>query len=205
MTRRLATQVKNKFLSQVPIKIKVCDNMNNLRLRLIYLEAVRRLHDAETLSLAMGFAEDSDSPYLLRLLGLELLIKFVFESVLNKPAHGHAYEKLFDELPRELQDRILLLAGERIGPSDLGNSHKMVFKEWGANFVALRYPWEKYTNPSEEQYFEIGKKWIDEGAPLPDAVFRYHPEELYGVLEALRRVAAELANPLLQRTSSGSS
>ena len=129
----------------------------------------------------------------------------MFESVLHKPAHGHAYEKLFDELPLELQNRILCLAGKRFGPSALGNSHKMVFKEWGENVVALRYPWEKYTNFSEERYFEIGKEWINEAAPLFDAEFRCHLEELYGVLEALRCVASELANPLLQWTTSAGS
>ena len=61
----------------------------------MHQEALQRLRDAETLSEAMALGEQSDSPYLLSLLGLELLLKFVFESVLCKPGRGHDYEKLF--------------------------------------------------------------------------------------------------------------
>ena len=170
--------------------------MNNLRLRLMHQEALQRLRDAKTLSEAMGFDEYSDSPYLLRLLGLELLLKFVFESVLKRPAWGHKYEDFFCALPFDLQARILYVAGARIGPPALASSHKSVFQDWGQNFVALRYPWERYENLSEQQYSKVGEDWVGNGAPLDEAIFRYHPKEMCGVLEALRCVAKELANPV---------
>lgn len=157
-------------------------------------EALQRLRDAETLSEAMGLGEQSDSPYLLRLLGLELLLKVVFESVLHKPAHGHKYEELFTELPNDLQARILSVAGERIGPSALVGNHASVLKELGQNFIALRYPWERYATLSEEQYSRIGSEWLAKGAPLAEATFRYHPEELVGILAALQVIVAELSH-----------
>jgi hypothetical protein len=166
--------------------------MNNLRLRLMHSEALQRLRDAHTLSEAMGFVEQSDSPYLLRLLGLELLLKLVFESSLCKRAHGHKYERLFSQLPGHLQARLLLLAGERIGRSTLTENHAAVFKEWGQNFVALRYPWERYKSLSEEQYANLGKEWAARGYPLEGARFLYYPEELFGILTALQVVTDEL-------------
>lgn len=77
----------------MPLTSNVSPRMNKLRLRLMYKEGLQRLRDAETLSEAMALGEQSDSPYLLSLLGLELLLKFVFEAVLCKPGRGHEYEK----------------------------------------------------------------------------------------------------------------
>lgn len=169
--------------------------MNKLKLRLMHKEALQRLQDAETLSQAMALGERSDSAYLLQLLGLELLLKLVFESALSKPGRGHEYEKLFSELPRDLQARLLSLAGERVGPSALAEDHESVLKEWGQNFIGLRYPWERYATLSEEQYSTVGDAWVAKGAPLEEATFRYHPEELVGLLAALRAVATEATNP----------
>jgi hypothetical protein len=172
--------------------------MNKLKLRLMHQEALRRLQDAETLSQAMVLGERSDSAYLLQLLGLELLLKIVFEAALSKPGRGHEYEKLFGELPQDLQAKLLSLAGERVGPSALAVDHEPVIKEWGQNFIALRYPWERYATLNEEQYSAVGEAWVSKGAPLEEAMFRYHPEELVGFIAALRIVAAEAA-PLIQR------
>lgn len=160
----------------------------------MHQEALQRLRDAETLSEAMALGEQSDSPYLLSLLGLELLLKFVFESVLCRPGRGHDYEKLFKELPSALQARLLCLAAERVGPSALAGNYELVLQEWGQNFIALRYPWERYETLSENQYSSVGNQWVAKGAPLEEATFRYYPEELVGFLAALRLVAAEMAN-----------
>ena len=148
----------------------------------MYEEALGRLVDAETLAGAMTLSEQSNSPYLLRLLGLELLLKLIYEITLRKPGKGHDYAKLFDELPGNLQKRVLALAGERLGPSVLCLKHTRVLQEWGMNFVALRYPWDRYPDVSEEEFARIGMQWSDEGAPLDEAVFRYFPEELFGFL-----------------------
>lgn len=169
----------------------------------MHQEALRRLKDAEALSQAMSLGESTDSTYLLQLLGLELLLKIVYESALSKPGRGHEYEKLFGELPQNLQTRLLALAGERIGPSGLAANHEFILKEWGQNFVALRYPWERYATLSEEQYSDVGEAWVSKGAPLEEATFRYHPEELVGFLSALRLVAAEAANLSFNGTPSG--
>jgi hypothetical protein len=166
--------------------------MNQLKLRLMFEEALKRLRDAKTLDDAMELCEQSDSPYLLRLLALELLLKLIHEAVLCKPANRHEYAQLFKNLPFDLQERLLSLAGERVGPSALASEHKRVLEEWGKNFIALRYPWERYANMTEDDFKLHAEAWVESGSPLEGATFRYFPEELAGLLAALRTVATEL-------------
>jgi len=66
-----------------------------------------------------------------------------------------------------------------------------VLAEWGSNFVSHRYPYERYENLTENEYRALGRAWVDNGASLEDAAFRYHPEELFGFIYAIRRVANE--------------
>lgn len=166
--------------------------MSQLKLSLMYQDALKRLRDANILFEAIGLGEQSDSPHLLRLLALELFLKVVFEFILQRPAHGHKYEELFNALPDELQKRLLAEAGEHIGPSALTEDHTSVLKELGQNFVALRYPWERYAELSEEEYSRIGNEWAAKGSPLEEAVFRYHPRELDGIIAALKNFATTL-------------
>ncbi len=178
--------------------------MSTLRFRIMHREALQRLTDAEVLYRASAIDAPSDSVHLLQLLGLELLLKLVHEVVLQeKSKHRHAYEKIFQALPTHLQSRLLKLAGERIGPSILSRDAISVLKEWGRNFIALRYPYERYDSLTEEQYAALGKQWLDAGAPIEDATFRYHPDELFGMLYALRLVAEEMANQSFQPAASG--
>lgn len=173
--------------------------MNELKLRLMLREASQRLEDADLLSNA-STTYKSDSAYLLRLLGLELLLKCIHELTLGEPpkrtglGKGHSYAAIFMALPDEAQSRILQIAGERIGPSELSNNAVRVLEEWGKNFSALRYPYEKYELLSEQQYREQGERWMRAGAPLDEAVFRYYPEELFGFIHALRTFVADAAS-----------
>lgn len=58
--------------------------------------------------------------------------------------------------------------------------------DWSHNFVALRYPYEKFLNDTAEAYLKRGDDWHAAGSPLETADFRFHPEELLGMLHALR-------------------
>lgn len=173
-------------------------------LRLMHREALQRLTDAKVLHRASAIDAPTDSVHLLQLLGLELLLKLVHEVVLQeKSKHRHAYEEIFQAFPAHLQSRLLRLAGERIGPSTLSRDAISVLKEWGRNFIDLRYPYERYDSFTEEQYAALGKQWIESGAPIEDATFRYYPEELSGILYALCLVAEEMASQSFQPTASG--
>ena len=168
----------------------------------MYEEALRRLRDAETLAGALPFDAQSDSPYLLRLLGLELLLKFIYEHTLSRSGGGHDYHILFGELPQYMQEKLLKLAGERIGPSRLSTDHISVLREWGKNFVAMRYPWERYSGLTEEQYSKLGERWVERGAKIEAATYRYYPEEMVGFLAAMGKVADDLANSSLHTDAS---
>jgi hypothetical protein len=69
------------------------------------------------------------------------------------------------------------------------------------NFVRLRYPFEAYKKMNESEYIEYGKLWVKLGAPIEEAEFQYYPEELYGLIKALREeVEKYLANNLIKPT-----
>jgi len=162
--------------------------MSDLRFRLLRKEAEKRLLDAETLEMS---GPDSDSSYLLRLLSFELFLKLAVERVTGKESFGHKYHELFSALPATAQDDLLRIAGECIGPSALSSDHLGVLKDLSDNFVKLRYPYERYSNLTEEQYAALGADWIARGAVSDEADFRYHPEELRGLLLGLREALRE--------------
>lgn len=150
-------------------------------------EAEERFDAAQLLKAA---GDTSNSAYLLDLLGFELLLKLLVEEHTGEPAPWHhRYAEVFGLLPAEVQRQILESAGERIGPSALSDEPGNVLADLGKNFIGLRYPFQKYTGMSESQYDALGEEWIGAGAPNEIATFRYHPEELFGLIHAAKRVA----------------
>ena len=157
-----------------------------MRYKLMLRESNKRLNSAELLR-ASG--DDSDSAYLLQLIGFELLLKAVVERSTGSTVYGHIYKDLFTQLSPQEQGDVLRIAGERIGPSALNSDHLGVLADLGSNFVKLRYPHEKYGHMTEQEYAQVGDAWIAAGAGTADADYRYHPEELRGLTFALQQVA----------------
>ena len=158
--------------------------MSALRHRLMYQESEKRLTSAKMLRAA---GDASDSAYLLELLAFELLLKLSFEKAVGSIAPGHhRYAEIFGSLSQVIKDEVLRLAGERVGPSELSSNLGTVLKDLGSNFVKLRYPFERYSQMTEEQYEKVGADWVANGAALADAEFRYYPEELLGLTTALQ-------------------
>ncbi|WP_288105575.1 hypothetical protein [Limnobacter sp.] len=126
---------------------------------------------------------------------MELLLKFLFEIEHSREADGfrHDYKDIFAALQSETQARLISLCGERIGPSAFTAESTQILAEWGRNFVGLRYPFERYKKLSEEQYAATSARWLQKGAKLESATFRFFPQELTGVLYALQTVANEHA------------
>ena len=149
-------------------------------------ESAKRFASAELLRAA---GDESDSAYLLQLVGFELLLKVVVERATGKEVYGHHYLPLFNELPEETQSAVLQLACEWAGTSTLTHAHESVLTDLGSNFVKLRYPYEKYSSLTHEQYQQAGEEWISRGALRAEADFRYHPEELRALTLALRQLA----------------
>ncbi len=164
----------------------------------MHREALRRLDDAKVL------AGRGDSAHLLSLLGLELLLKLIHEVTLErKTTHRHKYESIFSDLPTEIQETILKIARTRIGPSVLNSDPLKVLEEWGKNFIGLRYPYEKYEGLTEAEYSRLGEKWVEAGGLLDEAQFRFYPEELFAMVEALKQMAGDMASNSFQRIPIG--
>lgn len=161
-------------------------------LHLMYREASERLADAEALR---AVRPTSNASYLLELIAFELLLKFIAYTsepgnIERKKSFRHDYRKIFDALPPSVQSRLLALAGERIGPSRL-DDREAVFADWTANFDGLRYPFEKYENDTAGEYEQRSREWLAEGGHMEKATFRFHSEELFGMLHAVRIEAEE--------------
>lgn len=160
--------------------------MDTIRHTLMLRESAKRLASAELLRAA---GDESDSAYLLQLIGFELLLKVVVERARGTKVHGHDYLLLFNQLPEENQATVLQLAGEWAGTSALIDHHECILTDLGSNFVKLRYPYEQYSALTMEEYPRVGEDWIARGASNAEAGFQYHPEELRALTLALREVA----------------
>lgn len=161
--------------------------MDDFKRKLMLRESSSRLHSAETLRNA---GDKSDSAYLLELLGFELLLKIVFELRTGQtPPKHHRYAEIFGGLPTPTQDELLRLTGERIGPSALSTDPNSVLTEIGNNFIHLRYPYDKYAGKTQDEYQQMGIDWIERGAKNEEAVFRYFPEELFGLTASMKKIA----------------
>lgn len=155
-----------------------------LQIRLMSQEADGRLADAEFLE---SRAEStSDSAYQLRLLAFELLLKATVRIHEGMPGRSHQYPELFRLLPDGVSDRLVEVAGTRMTTSADYSDVDGVLRRLAQNFVALRYPYEKYEGKSAEAYVARGTEWIANGARVECADFVYHPEELYGLVFALQ-------------------
>ena len=159
--------------------------MSIVRHDLMRQEIDKRLRAAQLLRAA---SDDSDSAYLLELIAFELLLKLTVKEATQVEARGHLYDERFNLLPAQMQSELLRIAGERIGPSELSSNHTGVLKDFGSNFVKLRYPYEKYSHMTVSEYADVGVKWVANGAVTADADYRYHPEELLGLTFALQQV-----------------
>lgn len=151
-------------------------------------EVRKRLNAAEVLDSA---DDESDAAYLLRLISFEILLKLLMELHGINPGRTHLYADLFNRLPKEVQAQLLEMTGERIGASALDREHGKVFEDLGSNFIQLRYPYDQYKDMNEAQWRALGTDWQARGCGLNEAVFRYWPEELFGLIYALQRMVEE--------------
>jgi hypothetical protein len=150
-------------------------------------EAESRNKDADLLESNISTA--SDSGYLLRLLAFELSLKCVL--VINgiEPRSSHDYCSLMGKMPEEICDKVFKVAVERMaGHADYSDRTKLL-KKYEENFIALRYPYEKYENMTEEEYLQYGNLWVEIGSPVEEGEFIYYPSELDGLVYALLKEA----------------
>ncbi|MCH7564970.1 MAG: hypothetical protein IH968_14230 [Gemmatimonadetes bacterium] len=130
-----------------------------------------------------------DGGYLLRLLAFEILLKALHLVTVGPPKRSHSYVELMGALPLEYRNRIWSSAAVAPGvPHDAALHNKEhLLKTFSKNFVDLRYPYDKYTGDSPEEYHAKGARWIAAGAPTEEADFTYYPSELGGLTQAIQQ------------------
>lgn len=156
------------------------------RVRRRLTAARQRLADGERLGETLAGSE-SDSGYLLKVLGFELLLKTVLLINAGRDGReeGHDYASIFSALPDDVRDRIVRAAKERMTPDEDYSDVPGLLTAFGRNFVRLRYAFEKYDDLTDEECRAIGEEWIAAGASEKNADFTYYPEELHGLIHAL--------------------
>lgn len=128
----------------------------------------------------------SDAAYLLQLTAFEILLKAVLRGhgAVVEPHHG--YSAHIENLPAIVRARLWETAADRMGSyADFSNPGALL-STWSTNFSKLRYSYEAYDGKTTEEVRALGEAWLARGAKIEEATFRYHPEELTGVLFALK-------------------
>ena len=175
--------------------------MDSLQIKLMYKEAVGRFNDANILS--RNILHETDSNYLLELLAFELFLKAVTLIHTHKYNENHNYQQLYESLPGSIREKILnrsfYWSQKKIDKRKLQDL-LILYKN---NFIKLRYPYEVYKNMTEGEYIEYGNLWIELGAPIDEAEFKYFPEELYGLSKALQEEIEEYLANKQRNTDSG--
>jgi hypothetical protein len=150
----------------------------------MYIEAIRRINDADVL--ARSVRSQSDSASIIRIIGFEILLKCAIHLSGQKPSNSHNYVKLWAALPGKAQEEILEVANNRMpGHADLSNLDKL-FKWYRVVFENARYFYEFYEDYTLEEQKEIGEFWVDIGAPNEDADIQYFPNELVCLIYGLQ-------------------
>lgn len=170
----------------------MCQGQSRDHIRRMCEVAEGYLADAKALS---GLTPQvSDAPYLLRLLGFEILLKATLRAHGLSPAGGHRYRTLLERLPTQVRERVLADAEARtrpgstdaeLPPPDYSNPG-VLLDTFSNNFAGLRYSYEAYEELTDEQLEEQERQWVAGGSITEEATFKYYPEELFGLTEALK-------------------
>ena len=156
--------------------------MNDRVLRM-FREAHGRLHDADIL--ARSVDTYSDSQAILRILGLEILLKCALVLSGQTPKNSHNYRNLWLGLPGSVRQQVLEVAAARMpGIADLSNLEEKL-DWWRFVFERARYHYEFYENYTLQEQTELGELWMALGAPDHEAVVQYFPSELHCLIEGL--------------------
>lgn len=165
------------------------------QVRLMLRDAESRVADGDRLNSDLG--RRSDSGYLLRLLGFELLLKACVRLHVGAVKPNHSYLEFWCRLPQVVQQRIATAAQLRMaGHSDYSDLPGLL-TTWSRNFVRLRYSYEVYEGQTADDYHARGEAWLARGAPEAEADFVYYPNELRGLIDALlEELRSEVGPPV---------
>ncbi len=159
----------------------------------MYQEAHSRISDADLLSGSLKKKSDSDA--ILRVLGFEILLKCAILLCKQKPKGSHDYSKLWLALSGKVQKEVLESAKNRVaGHADFSDLSQ-ILKSLQIVFEKARYYYEFYEGYTLEEQTELGKFWLEIGAPTNEADVQYFPMELKGLIHGLSEfIKKEISN-----------
>ncbi len=161
--------------------------MDRDHIKRMYLEGKARISDANILS---KHITQSDSASFLRVLGFEVLLKCALFANGQK-LKGHIYSDLWLELPNYAQNKIMNDAKDRMaGHVDFSSLDK-ILNAYQVVFEKARYFYEFYEGYTLEEQHELGKFWVEIGAPVKEADIQYYPNELEGLIYGLSNYIEE--------------
>jgi hypothetical protein len=151
----------------------------------MYSDASARLADAEILQTSLD--SQSDSAAILTVLGFEVMLKCAIVLSGKSPKNNHKYSVQWMTLPEDVRSEILSVAEARMpGHTDFSDLNKLLVA-FQFVFEKGRYYYEFFRDYSLEEQFELGQLWEELGSPLDEAIVRYYPNELFCLIEGLRR------------------
>ena len=161
--------------------------MDKFWLKQIYEEATKRYSDGDFLERKRS----SDSGYMLKLLGFELLLKAALYIDKDKEDYSHNYYAIYCTLSREVKKELISEAKMVSQIFDIDERIKKILDWYSYNFVRLRYPFMSYKGLSESEYKEYSELYADLGFPEGEAEFEYYPEELRGLFMSLDKYVSK--------------
>lgn len=154
-------------------------------------EAETRIADASILGESLR--SNSDSQVLLNILALEVLLKAVQLKCTGTVSRSHRYIDIWTALPVVTRDRIAQAARVRYpGHANLSSIEKLLCV-YESLFTKARYGYELYEYLSLQEQQELGKEWVERGAPVEEADVQYFPTELAALLHGLQEAARSAA------------
>jgi hypothetical protein len=139
-----------------------------------YYRAKKRL---ESSAQSFGF-----SGTLLSILSFEVLLKAVRLVETNDTGRDrHNCYKIWKALPEPTQEALLRYASDRYSHHTDYSDLKDLLKNWEELFAKGRYEYEKHRGRTQKEVRLSGEAWIEAGAKVSEADFKYYPIELDGL------------------------
>jgi hypothetical protein len=152
-----------------------------------YLAAARAL-------VQVHHAPGSFAASLLAFIGLELLIKLVFEVETDRKAPpNHKLREIVDAFPDATNSALALEVGRRAS-GHFDGTLSDALKDWGESIVKMRYPYDFDRGMSDEAHQRRNAAWVRDGVPMDRAQFPLHPILFAAAAETLLRWTAPVAN-----------
>ena len=140
--------------------------------------------------LAASILDYGPSQIVLKVLAFEIFLKALCRHH-NSPAFGHDYLQMFQSLPNDVQERLLLDAGVRVCVDYHSTGIGVMLKDWRRVFEKHRYDYEQYEDLGSVEYYKITKAGAN-GDHIEGRTINFWPEELFGIMFAIKAFFKEV-------------